>query len=135
MSDQLPLTSAQRQTATQLPWYRQWLRATCQHPGSAVGENEPAGCVRCGAFTVAARCTCVDYDPEQTDEDCVCQACSELARILAACPHRLEQVVSGEARNDRLYDGLCDDCFEQARDVRACGLRIAEHVANPGPPP
>lgn len=79
------------------------------------------------------RCTCADFDPERTDEDCSCQACPELARILAGCPHRLEQTVSGEGRNDRLYDGLCDDCFEQARAVRACGLRLAEHKADTYP--
>jgi hypothetical protein len=35
--------------------------------------------------------------------------------------------VTAETRNDRLYDGLCDECFEQAREVLDCGLRVAEH--------
>ena len=51
----------------------------------------------------------------------------ERATILAGCPHRLERVVTAETRNDRLYDGLCDECFEQAREVRDCGLCVAEH--------
>jgi hypothetical protein len=70
-------------------------------------------------------CTCADYDSEG---DCQCRRCPEVALGTAGCPHRLDRVVSGSARNDRLYDGMCDQCFEGAREVRDCGLRVAEHA-------
>jgi hypothetical protein len=37
VSDQQPLTSAQRQTAAELPWYRAWLLAT----GRTQAELQP----------------------------------------------------------------------------------------------
>lgn len=70
-------------------------------------------------------CTCADY---AEDDDCGCVACVEQAKEFAGCPHRLDATLSGEARNDHLYDGLCDSCFVSARDVRDCGLRVAEHA-------
>jgi hypothetical protein len=47
MSDQLPLTPAQQQTARELPWYRQWLIATCDHPGIQDTGEGLVYCIRC----------------------------------------------------------------------------------------
>jgi hypothetical protein len=74
---------------------------------------------------LAGACTCADFTD---DIVCGCRACPERATAFAGCPHRLDQVLSGQSRNDRLYDGLCDGCFEHAREVRDCGLRVAEHA-------
>jgi hypothetical protein len=60
------------------------------------------------------------------------RVCAERATTLAGCPHRLGRVATAEARNDRLYDGLCDACFEQAQEVRDCGRRVAEHDGGAG---
>jgi hypothetical protein len=74
-------------------------------------------------------CSCTSFEDE---DGCGCGVCAERATILAGCPHRLERVVTAEARNDRFYDGLCNACFEQAREVRDCGLRVAEHAGEAG---
>lgn len=68
-------------------------------------------------------CTCANYP----DDRCGCQVCQDRALTLHACPHRLERLLDGQARNDRLYDGLCDACFELSRAVCDCGQRVAEH--------
>ena len=72
-------------------------------------------------------CTCDDYEDA---DDCGCLTCREQALGTAGCPHRLGQIIDGQARNDRLYDGMCDDCFQQARDIRLCGMRVAEHAVS-----
>lgn len=77
-------------------------------------------------MTQVEGCACADYSDA---DDCRCLACAERAMGTAGCPHRLDQIMAGQARNDRLYDGMCDQCFKDARDVRDCGLRTAEHAS------
>lgn len=43
--------------------------------------------------------------------------------------------MTGQARNDRLYDGMCDECFQDAREIGDCGLRVAEHQFMSRPEP
>jgi hypothetical protein len=47
MPDQQPLTPAQQQTAAALPWYRDWLIATCEHPGIQDLGDGRVRCTRC----------------------------------------------------------------------------------------
>jgi hypothetical protein len=75
-------------------------------------------------------CICADY----AETRCDCHACLGRYLALLACPRRLELTVSDQARNDRLYDGLCDECFVQAREIHACGQRLAEHMPGGEPP-
>lgn len=75
--------------------------------------------------TAPPGCTCHKYEGS---DDCACLACREQALAAAGCARRLELATVGEARNDRLYDGMCSECFELARSIRMCGMRVAEHA-------
>jgi hypothetical protein len=110
--------------------HSQWIDTTADQADAVLFQQRARHMARHadqGEMTpVSAACTCAD---DENADDCTCLACRELARVVAACRRRLDQVVNGQARNDRLYDGMCDECFQRARDIRDCGLRVAEHDA------